>query len=268
MLRKGFVMKSKVFKNCVVLLLIFSAAGIWAQEDGAAAGARERRFNTTGGFGQMGGGRDQGALIMRLLDNAETLTAVGVSADQAGKLKTALKEIEIKMIDIDAEIAKASLEQTDLMAKLLADEAPVPEKTVLEITEKIGKLRIEQAKLQIKRLIIIREHLTPVQITEMRNRARANFARMRGGDGQAQVAGDGAAGDGAGNAARFQRGARGEGNEDARNNNRQAWRQGGGRQDREGQRPDGQQRPGGDQRQNNNRQNQPARPARPAGWGD
>ena len=195
-------------------------------------GGRERRLGE-GGAMIMGGG-DQGAMIMRMLANPNVLTEAGISEDQANKLKAALKEIEIKMIDLEAEIKKASLEQTEHMAKLLS-ETPVSSKNLMDIVEKIGELRTEQAKLQIKRLIVIREILTPDQIAKVRASARANIERMRGGDQDRRNEGEAAA---------AQRGFRG----------------------REGGREGGREQPAAGGREGKG----PAapRPARPDGWGD
>lgn len=135
----------------------------------------ERRMSEEG---IMNLGGDQGAMIIRMLANPKILAEADISTEQAGKLQAALKEVEIKMIDLDAAIKKASLSQTEQMAKLLADTQSSP-KELMATVEKIGNLRTEQAKLQIQRLVAIREHLTPDQIAKIRTAAHANLEKQR-----------------------------------------------------------------------------------------
>lgn len=143
-----------------------------------AAMRGERRLGGEGAM--MGpGGLDQGAMIVRMLSNPKFLAEVDISTEQATKLQSALKDVESKMIDLEAEIKKASLSQTEQMTKLLADTQSSP-KELMATVEKIGGLRTEQAKLQIQRLVVVRENLTPDQIAKARTVMREHMEKVRG----------------------------------------------------------------------------------------
>jgi hypothetical protein len=170
-----------------LMLVVLGGMTLRAQEAGkgdARAEAKGERMGLRGERrlgegGMIGAGMDQGAMIMRMLTLPKILAEADISTEQADKLQAALKEVENKMIDLDAEIKKASLSQAEQMSKLLADTQSSP-KELMATVEQIGGLRTDQAKLQIQRLVVIRENLTPDQIAKARAAARAHFEKMRG----------------------------------------------------------------------------------------
>jgi hypothetical protein len=172
---------NQIVISIAVMLAVLGAGNACAQEAGRGEARGEGAGERMGGRGErrLGEGGDQGMMIMRMLANPKVLEEAGISTAQADKLKAALKEVEEKMIDLDASIKKASLTQAELMSKLLADAQSSP-KELMATVEKIGDLRTEQAKLQIQRLVAIRENLTPDQIAKVRAASRANMEKMRG----------------------------------------------------------------------------------------
>jgi hypothetical protein len=173
---------NQIVISIAVMLAVLGTGSACAQEAGRAEARGEGMGERVGVRGErrMGGeGGDQGMMIMRMLANPKVLEEAGISTAQADKLKAALKEVEEKMIDLDASIKKASLTQAEQMSKLLADAQSSP-KELMATVEKIGDLRTEQAKLQIQRLVAIRENLTPDQIAKVRAASRANMEKIRG----------------------------------------------------------------------------------------
>ncbi len=127
------------------------AARRWAQQNERAEG--------DGGVGER--------LIDRLLANAKLTTELGLTEEIVARLREESRALQARQIELDAQIRKLSLEQTDRMAKLLlASDANTNE--VMKTVEELGRLRTEQAKLAVQHLMAVRRHLTPEQIRKAR----------------------------------------------------------------------------------------------------
>ena len=123
-------------------------------------------------------GMEGGALLERLMDSPRVVQALGLAEEDLAGLRTALRAIEGENIDLDAQIRKLALEQTELTAKLLAAPAADPE-PLMKLADDIGRARIQQAKLAIKRLVIVRQHLTPEQIRKARTMMSERLEKAR-----------------------------------------------------------------------------------------
>jgi len=103
-----------------------------------------------------------GFWLERKVTNPEFMKKVGVTEEQSLKLREAWKIIEAESSKIEEEISQLARQQAEHLKKALAEEGSNTS-AITEVIEKIGKLRIEQAKLAMKRVILIRDHLTPEQ---------------------------------------------------------------------------------------------------------
>lgn len=106
----------------------------------------------------MGRGNWVGKRIM----TPEFMNKIGVQGEQATKIKTQLDQLDKQTQSVENEITKSAMEQAEIAKKVLAEPGADTEE-MMQLIEKIGKLRTEQAKLATKRLIIMRDNLTPEQ---------------------------------------------------------------------------------------------------------
>lgn len=125
---------------------------------------RGRSFGTNGPGGSSHG--NSGFWLERKVTNPEYMQKVGVTDEQAKKLKVAWKKIEEQSQKVEEDIHLLAREQAELAKKVLSAEGSDTKELMAQI-EKIGKLRIEQAKLAMQRVILIRDHLTPEQRTKL-----------------------------------------------------------------------------------------------------
>jgi hypothetical protein len=138
----------------------------------ARAGKRWAPTGEARGEGEQVGER----LIDRLLANAKLTAEIGLTEDTVARLREESHALQARQIDLDAQIRKLSLDQTDRMSKLLlSPDASTNE--LMKTVEQIGQLRIEQAKLAVQHLIIVRRYLTPDQIRKARELMRERLGR-------------------------------------------------------------------------------------------
>lgn len=122
---------------------------------GRAAGAGGGSSHGSGGF-----------WLERKVMNPEFMKRVGISAEQAKKLKEAWKKIEEQSQKLEEQIHQLARQQADLAKKVLSQPGSDTQE-LMDLVEKIGTLRIGQAKLAMNRVILIRDHLTPEQRTQL-----------------------------------------------------------------------------------------------------
>jgi Spy/CpxP family protein refolding chaperone len=103
-----------------------------------------------------------GFWLERKVTNPEFMKKIGITEEQATKLKESWKLIEAESSNIEEEIRLLARQQAEHVKKALAEEGS-DTTAIMDVIEKIGKLRIDQAKLAMKRVILIRDHLTPEQ---------------------------------------------------------------------------------------------------------
>ncbi len=116
-------------------------------------------------------------LLDRLLANAKLTTELGLTDETVAKLREESHALQLRSIDLNAQIRKLSLDQADRMSKLLVS-ADANSNEVMMGVEEIGRLRTEQAKLAVQQLMVVRKYLTPDQIRKahelMRERMQKN----------------------------------------------------------------------------------------------
>ena len=133
-----------------MVLLVLGATAVFGQQN-EREGVRHPR--TTLGRGNWVGKR-----IM----TQEFLDKIGVQGEQAAKLKTQVEQLDKQSQKVEEEITKAAMDQAEIAKKVLSEPGADTEE-MMRFIEKIGKLRTEQAKLATRRLIVMRDNLTPEQ---------------------------------------------------------------------------------------------------------
>ena len=126
-----------------------------------------------------------GFWLERKVTNPEFMNKIGISEEQASKLKEAWKLIEEETCKIEDEIRLLARQQAEHVKKALAEEGS-DTSAIMEVIEKIGKLRIDQAKLAMKRVIVIRDYLTPEQRKMVRKIIEEDQQKWRAGREEAQ----------------------------------------------------------------------------------
>ena len=136
-----------------------------ASASGPAIAFRGRSPGTSGVGGSSSHGNN-GFWLERKVTNPEYMQKIGVSDEQAKKLKASWKKIGDQSQKMDEEIHVLARQQAELAKQVLAQPGS-DTKELMALVEKIGMLRIEQAKQAMQRVILIRDHLTPEQRTKL-----------------------------------------------------------------------------------------------------
>ncbi len=165
---------------------------------GGAQGERQRSVVNRRGGGEMrereGLGRD--TMFFRMVMDPRTATEIGLKAEVAAAMRAEMTKVQEKQIDLQAELRKLMLRQTDLVAGLLANREK-DSAEALELVEEMGKVRTEIAKLAIERILVVRQHMTDEQIAGARRtmaermKRRVGEVRARRGGGEETDAGVG-----------------------------------------------------------------------------
>ena len=128
-------------------------------------------------------GPSQEALIGHILHDGELAKEVGLSDEQAGALRNGFDAMRKEQIELKAKMELAAMEQARLMTA-----AEIDESGLMTAVEKTDAIRTEMAKLKVKSLLLVRKHVSPEQIKEIRETMRGKFAermrQRRGGFGQ------------------------------------------------------------------------------------
>lgn len=130
---------------------------------------------------------ERGNWIARRVVSKEFAEKVGIQGDQAKKIKAEMDAIDKQSSALNEEISKSAAQQAEIAKKVLSEPgANVDE--IMKIIERIGSYRTEQAKLATKRLVVIRDNLTPEQrekasaiLEEEHKKMRDEHARNGGG---------------------------------------------------------------------------------------
>ncbi len=146
-------------------------------------GERRQEMRERMGMRQQGTFMRDGAaggneMLIRLLQNPQTVAELGLGDEKAAALRDAFLKIQEKQIDLQAELAKLNLKQADLVASLLAERDKSAEETLKQV-EAIGEINTALSKLAIDRILAIREHLTDDQIAKAREIANSRAEQMR-----------------------------------------------------------------------------------------
>lgn len=161
-------------KTVWMLMCALAAASLFGQNTNrnqhASASGQALAFRGRGqGPSGVGGGSSHGSnsfWIERKVTNPEYMQKIGVSEEQAKKLKLSWKQFEEQNQKMEEEIHLLARQQAELAKKVLSQPGS-DTKELMALVEKIGMLRIEQAKQAMQRVILIRDHLTPEQRTKL-----------------------------------------------------------------------------------------------------
>ena len=157
-----------------ILMCVLATVAVWGENTNrpqhASVNGQAPVFRGRGqGASGVGGGNSHsgsGFWVERKVTNPEYMQKVGVSEEQAKKLRVSWKKIEEQTQKLEEEIHLLARQQAELAKKVLAEPGS-DTKDVMALVEKIGMLRIEQAKQSMQRVILIRDHLTPEQRTKL-----------------------------------------------------------------------------------------------------
>lgn len=106
-------------------------------------------------------------MIERLLSSPAAAEETGLSEEKIKALKDGLMELKKKLVDLRAEMEKAAMDQAELLSnKELNEEA------IFKAIETTGKIRTEIAKTQIKRMLLIKQNVSPEQIEKIKEKLR------------------------------------------------------------------------------------------------
>lgn len=120
-------------------------------------------LNGVGGSSSHG---NNGLWLERKMTNPEYMQKIGISDEQAKKLKVSWKQFAEQNQKTEEEIHLLARQQAELAKKILSQPGS-DTKELMALVEKIGMLRIEQAKQAMQRVILVRDHLTPEQRTKL-----------------------------------------------------------------------------------------------------
>lgn len=161
-------------KRALMLVCTLAAFSVFAENTNksqhALAAGQAIPFRGRGqGSSGPGGGSSHGSnsfWIERKVTNPEYMQKIGVSEEQAKKLRVSWKQFEEQTQKVEEEIHLLARQQAELAKKILSQPGS-DTKELMALVEKIGMLRIEQAKQAMQRVILIRDHLTAEQRTKL-----------------------------------------------------------------------------------------------------
>jgi len=100
--------------------------------------------------------------ISKRVMSKEFMEKIGIQGEQAKKLKADFDVLDAQSAKLNEEIKQAAARQGEIAKKVLSESgANIDE--LMKIIEQIGKCRTEQAKIATRRLVAIRDNLTPEQ---------------------------------------------------------------------------------------------------------
>lgn len=134
----------------IILIGICLSATVLAEQTQRDATHRQRTISTRGNW------------MAKRVMSKDFMEKVGLSDDQARKLKEELEAIDKQSTAYDQEIKKAAAQQAEIAKKVLSEPGADVD-GMMTLIEKIGAWRTEQAKLATRRLVVIRDNLTPEQ---------------------------------------------------------------------------------------------------------
>ncbi len=133
-----------------ILIGICLSATVLAEQTQRDATHRQRTISARGNW------------MAKRVMSKDFMEKVGLSDDQARKLKEELEAIDKQSTAYDQEIKKAAAQQAEIAKKVLSEPGADVD-GMMKLIEKIGAWRTEQAKLATRRLVVIRDNLTPEQ---------------------------------------------------------------------------------------------------------
>ena len=144
-------MMSSRYLLAVTLITAVAAVGV-GQQPPAVRGEQARHSRNL----------NYGNWVGKRVLTKEFIEQVGISPEQAAKLKETLDALDARATKLDEEINQAALEQAKIAKQALSEPGASMDEVMQKI-EQIGKMRTEQAKLTTLVLVAIRDNLTDEQ---------------------------------------------------------------------------------------------------------
>lgn len=174
----------------MIIVAVLATACVLAQEKPRRGGGKHQRGERPAmGERPMGGGmmHAAGAWVPRMLASRANLEKIGVTdVALCTKIIGELKPLKEQGDMLEQRIRAISHEQVTLMRGLLNDKASDP-KAVMDKIDEVAKLRAEQGRLSVRAFVVLRDNLTPEQLTKAREfileRGRERGRMRRGGMG-------------------------------------------------------------------------------------
>jgi Spy/CpxP family protein refolding chaperone len=155
-------MKRWIWIGVVVTLGLLSMGAMARSQDTARGPAMRGRFGLRGGAGMLG-----------MLDSQRARTALGLSDEQANRLRQVMVEAEKSALKTRADLGVRQIE----LRELLRADSPDRD-AVLKKVQEISALRGELMKQRIDSMLSAKSILTPEQQQKLRT-----FMRRRGREG-------------------------------------------------------------------------------------
>lgn len=151
---------------------------MWSGHDGGGWGQRGGWGHRRGGWNREDGmgGREFG--FVRLLNDPAIRQQVGISDDEAAKIRQQTSDFMKKQIQDRANVAVQRIDLQDLLAADKPDRAAIDTKL-----QDISASKLAMAKSAIDYRLTLRDEITPAQREKIRQLIRDRWARNRGGDG-------------------------------------------------------------------------------------
>ena len=127
-----------------------------------------------GPAGMPGGEGGKEGFILRAISNPKVAERIGLSDEQAARIKRQITDHKRQEIKLRAEHELAALEQASLLTGKEVDEA-----AVMAAVEKAGKARTEIAKLRVKAILMLKETLTDEQREQVHKMMAERFRGRR-----------------------------------------------------------------------------------------
>jgi hypothetical protein len=142
-----------------VVLLVLSAAVSFGQQPDNNANRDRLRVSRSLNYGNWVG---------KHIMNKEFTEHVGISDEQAEKIKAEMEKIDARLKELGETIDQTAIQQAEVAKKVLSEPgASVDE--IMKMIDRIGQLRTEQAKLSTQILVVIRDTLTEEQRKKAQN---------------------------------------------------------------------------------------------------
>lgn len=115
---------------------------------------------------RMGGGE---MMIQRMLNDRNLMKKLGVDGETVAKIDEANKAVNERLRTAKTRIDELSAKQVELAGTILNTPGADPQ-PLMNIIAEIGQLRIVTAQEMTRRMLILRDHLTPEQMKTLKKR--------------------------------------------------------------------------------------------------
>jgi len=140
-------------------------------------GQGNRPWGHGGGMGMDGGHGRMGFMLVRLVNNPDVREQLGITPDQAAKIRQQFSAFQIASIRSQADLQVKRIELRDLLTADNPDRAAIDSKL-----EEISAVRLASSKSRVDYFLSLKDALTPEQRQKLKDMMAARF-RGRGPGG-------------------------------------------------------------------------------------